>query len=72
VRPHAHASPYLLERSTLEGIQRGALSPSAYAHGLAPAVPEMVELARPIGVERADAVRIRIPVVGAEIMLASA
>jgi len=32
----------------------------------------MVELARPIGVERADAVRIRIPVVGAEIMLASA
>ena len=41
------------------------LTPAAYAHGLALAMPEEVSVARPTGVERADARRIRIPVEGA-------
>ena len=40
------------------------LTPSAYAHGLALALPEKVVLARPTGVERADARNIRIPIEG--------
>jgi hypothetical protein len=42
------------------------LTPSAYAHGLALALPTKVALARPTGVERADAINIRIPIEGVE------
>ncbi len=42
------------------------LTQAAYAHGLALALPERVELARPTGFNRADAIRIRIPIQGAE------
>jgi hypothetical protein len=42
------------------------LSPAAYAHGSALALPEKVEMARPTGVGRADATNIRIPIDGAE------
>jgi hypothetical protein len=38
---------------------------AAYAHGLALALPEKVEMARPTGSERADAISIRIPIIGA-------
>jgi hypothetical protein len=41
------------------------LTPAAYAHGLALALPEVV-MARPTGVGRADAINIRIPIDGAE------
>ena len=41
--------------------------PAAYAHGLALALPEKVEMARPTGFERADAINIRIPIEGADI-----
>jgi len=41
------------------------LTPAAYAHGLALALPEKVAMARPTGVERADAINIRIPIEGA-------
>jgi hypothetical protein len=37
------------------------LTAAAYAHGLALALPEAV-MARPTGVERADAIKIRIPI----------
>jgi len=42
------------------------LTPSAYAHGFALALPEKVAVARPTGVECADARNIRIPIEGAE------
>ena len=42
------------------------LTTAAYAHGLALALPEEVEMARPTGFDRADAISIRIPVDGAE------
>jgi hypothetical protein len=42
------------------------LTPSAYAHGLALALPTKVALARPTGVERADAINNRIPIQGAD------
>ena len=42
------------------------LTPSAYAHGFALALPEKVVLARPTGVERADATCIPIPIEGAD------
>jgi hypothetical protein len=51
------------------------LTPEAYSLGLALALPERVQpaqewvLARPTGVERADAINIRIPIEGAEIGL---
>ena len=38
------------------------LTSAAYAHGLALALPEKVAMARPTGVERADAINIRIPI----------
>ena len=41
------------------------LTSSAYAHGLALALPTKVALARPTGVGRADATNIRIPIEGA-------
>jgi hypothetical protein len=49
----------------LEGLHRGALTPSAYAHGFALALAEKDAVARPTGVERADAINIRIPIEGA-------
>jgi hypothetical protein len=47
------------------------LTPSAYAHGLALALPTKVALARPTGFERADAIAmdLRIPIEGADIGL---
>ena len=45
------------------------LTATAYAHGLALALPEKVEMARPTGVERADAINIRIPIEGASLAL---
>lgn len=41
------------------------LTPSAYGHGLVLALPDNVAMARPTGVERADARNIRIPIEGA-------
>ena len=38
------------------------LTPAAYAHGLARALPTKVAMARPTGFERADAIDIRIPI----------
>jgi len=40
-----------------------------YAHGFALALPEKVAVARPTGVERADAMNIRMPIEGADIGL---
>jgi hypothetical protein len=48
------------------------LTPAAYAHGLALALPEKVVMARPTGVERADAINIRIPIEGADVQLEDA
>ena len=48
------------------------LTPSAYADGLALAPPTKVALARPTGVERTDAMNIRIPIEGADIGLMAA
>jgi hypothetical protein len=45
------------------------LTAAANAHGLALALPETVEMARPTGVERADAINIRIPIEGASLAL---
>jgi hypothetical protein len=42
------------------------LTQSAYAHGLALALPEKVAMARPTGVERADATNIPVPIEGAD------
>ncbi len=43
------------------------LARAAYAHGLALALPQEVELARPTGFKRADATNIRIPIEGVDI-----
>jgi hypothetical protein len=58
----------IYERITVAGPEIVAvrLTAAAYAHGLALALPEKVEMARPTGVERADARNIRIPIEGAE------
>jgi hypothetical protein len=45
------------------------LIPSAYAHGLALALPTKVAMARPTGFNRADARNIRIPIEGVGIGL---
>jgi hypothetical protein len=53
------------ERSTVAGpeIVGIRLTQAAYAHGLALALPEKVELARPTGVERADdTISVRVPI----------
>jgi hypothetical protein len=42
------------------------LTAAAHAHGLALALPQKVEMARPTGFKRADAINIRIPIAGAE------
>jgi hypothetical protein len=48
------------------------LTAAAYAHGVALALPEKAVMARPTGVERADARNIRIAIEGAEIGLVAA
>jgi malate/lactate dehydrogenase len=59
----------IYERITVAGheIVGVRLTAAAYAHGLALALPEKVVMARPTGVERADAINIRIPIEGAAI-----
>ena len=54
----------IYERITVAGpeIVGVRLTAAAYAHGLALALPEKVEMARPTGVERPDARNIRIPI----------
>ena len=54
----------IYERITVAGpeIVGVRLTAAAYAHGLALALPEKVAMARPTGVERADARNIRIPI----------
>jgi hypothetical protein len=56
----------IYERITVAGpeIVGVRLTAAAYAHGLALALPEKVGMARPTGVERADAINIRIPIEG--------
>ena len=68
------APPERAEGITVAGpeIVGVRLTQAAYAHGLALALPENVEMARPTGFERADAINIRIPVEGAEIGLIAA
>jgi hypothetical protein len=53
----------IYERVTVAGpsIVAARLTPSAYGHGLALALPQVV-MARPTGFERADAISIRIPI----------
>ena len=57
----------IYERIVIEGPRFVGLrlTPAAYRHGLALALPEAV-MARPTGVGRADAINIRIPIDGAE------
>jgi len=57
----------IYDRITVAGpvIVGVRLTQAAYAHGLALALPEEVEMARPTGVKRADAMNIRIPIDGA-------
>jgi hypothetical protein len=57
----------IYDRITVAGrsIVSVRLTPSAYAHGLALALPEKVAVARPTGFNRADAINIRIPIEGA-------
>jgi hypothetical protein len=57
----------IYERITIAGpeIVGVRLTQAAYAHGLTLALPEKVEMARPTGFERADAITIRIPIEGA-------
>ena len=54
----------IYDRITVAGpeIVSVRLTQAAYAHGLALALPEKVEMARPTGVKRADAIDIRIPI----------
>ena len=51
----------IYERITVAGpeIVGVRLTQAAYAHGLALALPEKVEMARPTGFNRADAINIR-------------
>lgn len=55
------------ERIVVEGPRfvSARLTPAAYRHGLAPALPEAV-VARPTGVERADAMNVAIPIISTE------
>jgi hypothetical protein len=59
----------IYERITVAGpkIVGVRLTQAACAHGLALALPEKVEMARPTGFERADAINILIPIEGADI-----
>ncbi len=54
----------IYDRVTVAGpeIVGVRLTQAAYAHGLALALPEKVEMARPTGFNRADATNIRIPI----------
>lgn len=54
----------IYDRITVAGpeIVGVRLTAVAYAHGLALALPEKVVMARLTGVERADAIHIRIPI----------
>jgi hypothetical protein len=54
------------DRITVAGrrIVSVRLTPSAYAHGFALALPKKVAVARPTGAGRADAMNIRIPIEG--------
>ena len=58
------------ERITVAGpeIVGVRLTAAAYAHGLALALPEAV-MAGPTGIERADAINVRVPIQGADISL---
>ena len=58
----------IYDRITVAGpeIVGVRLTQAAYAHGLAMALPEKVELARPTGFERVDATNIRIPTESAD------
>ena len=58
----------IYDRITVAGpeIVGVRLTQAAYAHGLAMALPEKVELARPTGFERVDATNIRIPIESAD------
>jgi hypothetical protein len=62
----------IYERIVIEGLRfvGPRLTPAAYRHGMAVALPEAV-MARPTGVERADAISIRIPIEGADNGLAA-
>jgi hypothetical protein len=66
VVPAERADPLhaIYDRITIAGrkIVSVRLTPSAYAHGFALALPEKVAVARPTGFGRADAINIRIPV----------
>lgn len=59
----------IYDRITVAGRKIGSvrLTPSAYAHGFDLALPEKVAVARPTGVERADAINIRIPIERADV-----
>jgi hypothetical protein len=91
-KPKAPTRATMIQSLYGEIVVRGAefvsvrLSPEAYAHGLALALPQEVvvaplpsrgrprknmALARPTGVERADAISIRIPIEGADNGLAA-
>ncbi len=63
----------IYERIVVAGpeIVRVRLTSAAYGHGLALALPEKVAMARPTGFERADAINIRIPIQGAELLRSS-
>lgn len=49
-----------------ERIVSARLTPDAMAHGMALALPDKVAVARPTGVQRADAINIRVPVLLAD------
>lgn len=57
----------IYERIVVAGrsLVSARLTPAAYAHGLALALPEKVLVARPTGFKRGDAIHMRIPIVGA-------
>jgi hypothetical protein len=61
----------IYDRITVAGpeIVGVRLTQAAYAHGLALALPEKVALARPTGVERAEATCARIPIEGADALV---
>lgn len=57
--PHA-----IYERIVVAGraVVSARLTPAAYAHGLALALPEQVAMARPTGFNRANARNVRMPI----------
>jgi hypothetical protein len=59
---HAVYESIVIEGPRFVGLR---LTPAAYRHGLALALRHAV-MARPTGVERADAINIRIPIAGTE------